>query len=167
MYIQYSSLIVHQAPLKHIQFWCTINDEYRMCSSVCIRTHTVCVDVCIHLYGVWIVMVRSLYHLTMLAVPHLIKTKGNIVNVSSVNGLRAVSNNTAPQTWWSRISRALIDSVSNGEPPFSKNSWLRLLSTDVFVTDNTFFTFTLHVLLFKCLYKNYTCSATTLVTCKQ
>ncbi|KAJ9578656.1 hypothetical protein L9F63_005146 [Diploptera punctata] len=33
--------------------------------------------------------VRSIYHLTMLAVPHLIKTKGNIVNVSSVNGLRS------------------------------------------------------------------------------
>lgn len=33
--------------------------------------------------------VRSIYQLTMLAVPHLIKTKGNIVNVSSVNGIRA------------------------------------------------------------------------------
>ncbi|XP_011299093.1 tropinone reductase 2-like [Fopius arisanus] len=33
--------------------------------------------------------VRSMYHLTMLAIPHLIKTKGNIVNVSSVNGLRS------------------------------------------------------------------------------
>lgn len=33
--------------------------------------------------------VRSIYHLTMLAVPHLIKTQGNIVNVSSVNGIRS------------------------------------------------------------------------------
>lgn len=33
--------------------------------------------------------VRSVYHLTMLAVPHLVMTKGNIVNVSSVAGLRA------------------------------------------------------------------------------
>lgn len=33
--------------------------------------------------------VRSLYHLTTLAVPHLVKTKGNIVNVSSLVGLRA------------------------------------------------------------------------------
>ncbi|XP_044258339.1 3-oxoacyl-[acyl-carrier-protein] reductase FabG-like [Tribolium madens] len=33
--------------------------------------------------------VRSIYHLTTLAVPHLIKTKGNVVNVSSVNGIRA------------------------------------------------------------------------------
>ncbi|XP_040211815.1 3-oxoacyl-[acyl-carrier-protein] reductase FabG-like [Rana temporaria] len=32
---------------------------------------------------------RSLFHLTQLAVPHLIKTKGNIVNVSSVTGQRA------------------------------------------------------------------------------
>lgn len=35
--------------------------------------------------------VRALYHLTMLAVPHLIKTKGNIVNVSSLTGIRAFS----------------------------------------------------------------------------
>ncbi|PSN39247.1 3-oxoacyl-[acyl-carrier-protein] reductase FabG [Blattella germanica] len=33
--------------------------------------------------------VRSIYHLTMIAVPYLIKTKGNIVNVSSVNGMRS------------------------------------------------------------------------------
>ena len=36
------------------------------------------------------VNVRAVYHLTMLSVPHLIKSKGNIVNVSSVNGLRSV-----------------------------------------------------------------------------
>lgn len=36
--------------------------------------------------------VRSVYHLTMLAVPHLIKTKGNVVNVSSVNGVRSFPN---------------------------------------------------------------------------
>lgn len=36
--------------------------------------------------------VRSVYHLTMLATPHLIKTKGNIVNVSSVNGTRSFPN---------------------------------------------------------------------------
>ncbi|XP_011165069.2 3-oxoacyl-[acyl-carrier-protein] reductase FabG [Solenopsis invicta] len=35
------------------------------------------------------VNVRSVYQLTALAVPHLIKTKGNIVNVSSVCGLRS------------------------------------------------------------------------------
>ncbi|KAJ8962624.1 hypothetical protein NQ318_001017 [Aromia moschata] len=33
--------------------------------------------------------VRSVYHLTNLAVPYLIKTKGNIVNVSSATGIRA------------------------------------------------------------------------------
>lgn len=33
--------------------------------------------------------VRSVYHLTNLAVPHLVATKGNIVNVSSVNGIRS------------------------------------------------------------------------------
>uniref|UniRef100_A0AAR5Q018 Uncharacterized protein n=1 Tax=Dendroctonus ponderosae TaxID=77166 RepID=A0AAR5Q018_DENPD len=35
--------------------------------------------------------VRSVYQLTNLAVPHLIATKGNVVNVSSVNGIRAFS----------------------------------------------------------------------------
>ncbi|KAK6169249.1 hypothetical protein SNE40_020333 [Patella caerulea] len=33
--------------------------------------------------------VRSIYYLTMLAVPHLVAEKGNIVNVSSVNGIRS------------------------------------------------------------------------------
>ncbi|XP_030562276.1 uncharacterized protein LOC115763722 [Drosophila novamexicana] len=32
---------------------------------------------------------RAIYHLTMLATPELLKTKGNIVNVSSVNGIRS------------------------------------------------------------------------------
>ncbi|KAA0716347.1 17-beta-hydroxysteroid dehydrogenase 14 [Triplophysa tibetana] len=35
------------------------------------------------------VNVRSVYNLTCLCVPHLIKTKGSIVNVSSVNGKRS------------------------------------------------------------------------------
>ncbi|KAG7481585.1 hypothetical protein MATL_G00068280 [Megalops atlanticus] len=35
------------------------------------------------------VNVRSVYYLTHLCVPHLIKTKGSIVNVSSVNGQRS------------------------------------------------------------------------------
>lgn len=38
------------------------------------------------------VNVRAVYQLTNLAVPHLIKSKGNIVNVSSVVGLRAFPN---------------------------------------------------------------------------
>lgn len=38
------------------------------------------------------VNVRSVYYLTILAVPHLIETKGNIVNVSSVTGLRSFPN---------------------------------------------------------------------------
>ncbi|MGE5342864.1 MAG: glucose 1-dehydrogenase [Candidatus Omnitrophota bacterium] len=33
--------------------------------------------------------VRSMFHLSQLAVPHLVQTKGNIVNVSSVTGTRA------------------------------------------------------------------------------
>lgn len=36
--------------------------------------------------------VRSIFFLMQLAIPHLKKTKGNIVNISSVNGLRAFAN---------------------------------------------------------------------------
>jgi len=36
--------------------------------------------------------VRALVDLTMKAVPHLIKTKGNVVNVASVGGIRPVPN---------------------------------------------------------------------------
>src|SRR5436190_3543576 len=35
------------------------------------------------------VNLRSVFHLMQLAAPHLIKTKGNIVNISSVTGLRS------------------------------------------------------------------------------
>jgi NAD(P)-dependent dehydrogenase (short-subunit alcohol dehydrogenase family) len=37
------------------------------------------------------VNVRAVYELTMLAVPHLVKTKGSVVNVSSVCGLKSFS----------------------------------------------------------------------------
>lgn len=33
--------------------------------------------------------VKAVYHLTMLATPHIVASKGNIVNVSSVNGIRS------------------------------------------------------------------------------
>lgn len=36
--------------------------------------------------------VQGIYHLTMLAVPHLVKTKGNIVTISSIAGIRAIAN---------------------------------------------------------------------------
>ncbi|XP_075975467.1 3-oxoacyl-[acyl-carrier-protein] reductase FabG-like [Anticarsia gemmatalis] len=48
--------------------------------------------------------VRSLYYLTMLAVPHLLKTKGNIVNVSSVNGMRSF-----PGVLAYNMSKAAVD----------------------------------------------------------
>lgn len=38
------------------------------------------------------VNLKSIYHLTQLALPHLLQSKGNIVNVSSVNGLRSFPN---------------------------------------------------------------------------
>lgn len=35
------------------------------------------------------VNVRAVYHLTMLAVPHLVRTRGNIVNICSLTGVRS------------------------------------------------------------------------------
>jgi NAD(P)-dependent dehydrogenase (short-subunit alcohol dehydrogenase family) len=51
--------------------------------------------------------VKSIYHLIILAVPHLIKTKGNIVNVSSVTGIRAFPNVLAYC-----ISKAAVDQMT-------------------------------------------------------
>lgn len=48
--------------------------------------------------------VRSIYHLTMLAVPHLLKTNGNIVNISSVNGIRSF-----PGVLAYNLSKAAVD----------------------------------------------------------
>lgn len=48
--------------------------------------------------------VRSVFHLTQLAAPHLIKSKGNIVNVSSVAGLRSF-----PGVLAYSMSKAAID----------------------------------------------------------
>jgi len=48
--------------------------------------------------------IRSIYHLTMLAVPHLIQAKGSIVNVSSVNGIRSF-----PGVLAYNISKASVD----------------------------------------------------------
>lgn len=52
--------------------------------------------------------VRSIFHITQLAVPHLIETKGNIVNVSSVNGLRSFAGVLAYN-----MSKAALDQFSN------------------------------------------------------
>lgn len=51
--------------------------------------------------------VRAVYHLTMLAVPELIKTKGNIVNVSSVTGTRSFPNALAYC-----MSKAAVDQLT-------------------------------------------------------
>lgn len=47
---------------------------------------------------------KGVFHLTMLAVPELIKTKGNVVNVSSVNGIRSF-----PGVLAYNISKAALD----------------------------------------------------------
>ncbi|XP_033113310.1 3-oxoacyl-[acyl-carrier-protein] reductase FabG-like [Anneissia japonica] len=52
--------------------------------------------------------VRSVFHLTSLSVPHLIKTQGNIVNVSSVNGLRSF-----PGVLTYCISKSAVDQMTH------------------------------------------------------
>lgn len=51
---------------------------------------------------------RAIFHLTQLAVPHLIKTKGNIVNLSSVCGIRSFPNVLAYN-----MSKSAIDQFTN------------------------------------------------------
>ena len=51
--------------------------------------------------------VRAIYQLTMLAVPELIKTKGCIVNVSSVNGIRSF-----PGVLAYNVSKAAVDQLT-------------------------------------------------------
>ncbi|KAK8388681.1 hypothetical protein O3P69_020578 [Scylla paramamosain] len=51
--------------------------------------------------------VRSIYHLIMLAAPHLIETQGNIVNISSVNGMRSFPGLIAYN-----ISKAAVDQMT-------------------------------------------------------
>lgn len=52
--------------------------------------------------------VRAIFHLTQLAVPHLKLTKGNIVNVSSVNGLRSFAGVLVYN-----MSKAALDQMTN------------------------------------------------------
>lgn len=54
------------------------------------------------------VNVRALFRLTQLAVPHLIKTKGNIVNLSSVCGIRSFPNVLAYN-----MSKSAVDQFTN------------------------------------------------------
>lgn len=51
--------------------------------------------------------VRAVYHLMMLATPHLIASKGNIVNVSSVNGIRSF-----PGVLAYNVSKAAVDQLT-------------------------------------------------------
>ena len=52
--------------------------------------------------------VRSVYHLTMLCVPHLIAARGNIVNVSSLLGTRSSAKGDAPYA----MSKAAVNQMT-------------------------------------------------------
>lgn len=76
--------------------------------------------------------VRSMYHLTMLAVPHLIATKGNIVNVSSVNGIRSFAGVLAYN-----ISKSAVDQFTRcvALELASKNVRVNSINPGVIITD--------------------------------
>ncbi|XP_076373014.1 cyclopentanol dehydrogenase-like [Tachypleus tridentatus] len=68
---------------------------------------------------VWKTNVRSVYHLTMLAVPHLIESKDSIVNVSSFLGKRG-------------CARTLSNSMSKGAlDQFTRSVALDLASNQI------------------------------------
>merc|ERR1719186_2195204 len=50
---------------------------------------------------------RAVFHLSKLALPHLLETKGNVVNVSSVTGLRAFPGVVAYN-----MSKAAVDHLT-------------------------------------------------------
>src|SRR6266705_1505 len=53
------------------------------------------------------VNLRAVFHLMQLATPHLIKTKGNVVNISSVTGLRSF-----PGVLAYCVSKAAVDQLT-------------------------------------------------------
>jgi len=54
------------------------------------------------------VNLRAVFHLMQLATPHLVKTKGNVVNISSVTGLRSF-----PGVLEYRLSKAGVDQLTH------------------------------------------------------
>lgn len=75
---------------------------------------------------------RSVYHLTKLVAPHLIKTEGNIVNVSSVAGLRSFAGSIAYS-----ISKAALDQLTRccSLDLAAKNVRVNSVNPGVVVTD--------------------------------
>lgn len=76
--------------------------------------------------------VRSIYHLTMLAVPYLIKSQGNIVNLSSVCGMRSF-----PGVLAYNISKASVEQFTRcvALELAAKNVRVNCVSPGVVVTD--------------------------------
>ncbi|XP_030562525.1 uncharacterized protein LOC115763888 [Drosophila novamexicana] len=69
--------------------------------------------------------VRALYQLTMLATPELVKTKGSIVNVSSVNGIRSFPGMLAYN-----VSKAAVDQFTRCVPLVLASKGVRVNSVN-------------------------------------
>ncbi|XP_065206450.1 3-oxoacyl-[acyl-carrier-protein] reductase FabG-like [Planococcus citri] len=78
------------------------------------------------------VNVRAVYQLTMLAVPHLIESKGNIINISSICGLRSFGGILAYS-----MSKSAIDQMTGCVALELASKGVRVNSVDpgVIITD--------------------------------
>lgn len=77
--------------------------------------------------------VKAVFHLTKLAIPHLIKTKGNIVNVSSINGIKAFRNVLAYN-----ISKSAVDQFTRCVALEMASQQIRVNSVNPGVIDTPF-----------------------------
>ena len=95
-------------------------------------------------FRVFNINVRSVYHLTMLAVPHLIETKGNIINVSSIAGIRSF-----PGVLAYCMSKSTVDQFICC---FALESILKQIRTNYAEMSNMFIYYYYHMLPYILLY---------------
>ncbi|KAJ2943003.1 hypothetical protein O0L34_g15194 [Tuta absoluta] len=82
------------------------------------------------------VNIRAVIHLTVLATPHLIASKGNIVNISSISGIK---NNSLAKMGPYSVSKAALDHFTRGAALELAPSGIRVNSVNPGITVTNFF----------------------------